>query len=80
MYESEKNQVPYCNVENLKKWYFKEFWAFDKTWPTLDKFDHFLFSKCLYTNWNKIISFDMKKKGKSKTCPKKINKKVNLSA
>ncbi len=31
--------------------------------------------RCLYKIWNKIISFDMKKKRKSKTCHRKSEKK-----
>jgi hypothetical protein len=38
MFKCDKNQVPYYNVQNFKKWYFWEFWAIDKTWPTFDKF------------------------------------------
>jgi hypothetical protein len=32
----------------------------------------------LHKNWNKIISFDMRKKGECKTNHGKIEKKVNL--
>jgi hypothetical protein len=38
LYECDKNQMPYYNVKTLKKWNFWEFWAIDKTWPTLDTF------------------------------------------
>jgi hypothetical protein len=47
-----------------------DFWPIDRTWPTLDKFINLTFMsennryfKSLYKIWNKIISFDMKKKG-----------------
>jgi hypothetical protein len=33
------------------------------------------YSKCLYIIWNKIISFDMRKKGKSKVGHKKNEEK-----
>jgi hypothetical protein len=70
MYECDKNQMPYCNVKNLNKWNLLEFWAIDRTWPTLDKFYYSHFHKLkrknfrgFYKIWSKIISFDMEKKG-----------------
>jgi hypothetical protein len=75
MYECDKNQMPYCNVKSLNKWNLLEFWAIDRTWPTLDKFYYSHFHKfkrknfrSFYKIWSKIISFDMKKKVKCKTC------------
>jgi hypothetical protein len=38
MYECDKNQMLYCNVKSFKKPNFWEFWAIDRTWPTLDLF------------------------------------------
>ncbi len=38
MYECDKNQMPYHNIIFFKKSNFWEFWAIDRTWPTLDKF------------------------------------------
>ncbi len=35
----------YCNLKGFKKIDFGEFWAIDRTWPTLDKFDYFHFHK-----------------------------------
>jgi hypothetical protein len=46
--------MAYCNVKVFKKSNLWEFAAIDKTWPTFNKI------------WNKIISFDMKKKVKCK--------------
>jgi hypothetical protein len=73
IYECDKNQVPYCNVKKFKKWNFWEFWAIDRTWPTLDKFYYILtfiiehrYFRSLYKIWNKIISFDMEKRGNLK--------------
>ncbi len=70
MYECGKNQMPYCNVKGFKKSIFWEFWAIDRTWPTLDIFSYFHFHKWgnflkknLHKIWNKIISFGMIKKG-----------------
>ncbi len=45
MYEHDKNQMPYCNVKSFKKSIFQEFWAINKTWPTLNKFYYFHFHK-----------------------------------
>ncbi len=45
MYECDKNQMPYCNVKGFKKSNFWEFWAIDRTWPTLDIFSYFHFHK-----------------------------------
>jgi hypothetical protein len=45
MYDYDKNQVPYCNVKSFKKSYFWDFWAIDKTWPTLDQFYYSHFHK-----------------------------------
>jgi hypothetical protein len=42
---NDKNQVPYSNVNSLKKWKIWEFWAIIKTWLTLDKFDYYYFHK-----------------------------------
>jgi hypothetical protein len=74
MYECDKNQMPYFNVKNFKKSNFWKFWAIDKTWPTLDKFIILTFTseknwyfRGLNKIWNKIISFDMKKKVECKT-------------
>jgi hypothetical protein len=44
MYECDKNLMPYCNVKSFKKSNFWEFWAIDKTWPTLEKKLLFSFS------------------------------------
>ncbi len=70
MYECDKNQMPYYNVKGFKKSSFWEFWAIDKIWPTLDKISYFTFIseknryfRSLHKIWNKIISFDMRKKG-----------------
>jgi hypothetical protein len=68
MFKCDKNQVSYCNVQKFKKWKFWEVWAIDKTWPTLDKFHYSYIHKWKkktlgpYKNWNKFISFDMRKK------------------
>ncbi len=85
VYKCVSNQMPYCNVKSFKKSSFWEFWAIDKTWLTLNKFYYFTFTsennvyfKGLHKIWNKIISFDMRKKGKWKTCHGKSEKKVNL--
>jgi len=45
MYKCDKNQMPYCNVKNFKKLNFWEFWAINRTWPTLLKFNSFYFHK-----------------------------------
>jgi len=45
MYECDKNQMPYYSVKSFKKSNFLEFWAIDRTWPTLDKFYYFNFKK-----------------------------------
>ncbi len=51
MYECEKNQMPYCNVNFFKKSNFREMWAIGRTWLTLDKFSYSHFHK-----WkNKIL-------------------------
>jgi len=70
MYECYINQMPYYNVKCFKKSNLWEFWAIDITWPTLDKFCYYFHKwkkkknfKDLYKIWNKIISFDMRKKG-----------------
>jgi hypothetical protein len=70
MYECDKNQMPYCNLKSFKKSNLWEFWAIDRTWPTLDEFycSHFYMQKkryfrSLHKIWNKIISFDIRKKG-----------------
>jgi len=70
MYECDKNQVLYCNVKSFKRSNFWEFWTIDRTWPTLDKFTIFTFIseknryfRSLHKIWNKIISFDIRKKG-----------------
>jgi hypothetical protein len=54
----------------------------DKTWPTLDKFNIFTFiiekMDILYAYikfGKKIISLNMKKRGKSKTCYRKSEEK-----
>jgi hypothetical protein len=49
MYECDKNKMHYCNVKNFQKSNFWEFWAIDRTWPTLDKFYYSQFHK-----WKKI--------------------------
>jgi len=68
--------MPYCNVKSFKKSIFGEFWAIDRTWPTLDKFIILIFInennryfKNLYKIWNKIISFYMRKKGEMYDMP-----------
>jgi hypothetical protein len=82
MYECDKNQMPYCNVNFFKKSNFGEFWVIDKTWLTLDKFtistfinENNRYFKCLHKIWNKIISFDMEKRVKCKTCHGKSEEK-----
>jgi len=62
--------MPSCNIKSFKKSNLWEFWAIDGTWPTLDKFyysnshnEDNRYFRSLYKIWNKIISFDMKKKG-----------------
>jgi len=71
MYECDKNQMFYYNVNLFKKSIFWEFWAIDRTRPTFDKFYYYHFHKWkkidtleAYINLDKIISFDMKKKDK----------------
>jgi len=60
-------------------------WAIDKIWPTLDRFYYSYFhkwtnrySRNLYKIWNKIISFDMKKRGNLRHVIGKVKKKLNL--
>jgi hypothetical protein len=45
IYECDKNQMLYYNVKCFKKSKFWEFWAIDRTWPTLDKFYYVHFHK-----------------------------------
>jgi hypothetical protein len=45
IYECDNNQMLYYNVKSFKKSIFGEFWAIDRTWPTLDKFHYFHFHK-----------------------------------
>jgi hypothetical protein len=69
MYDYDKNQVPYCNVKKFKKSIFWEFWTIDKNGPHWIHFIILTFIseinrhfRGLCKIWNKIISFDMKKK------------------
>jgi hypothetical protein len=82
MYECDKNQMPYCNVKCLESENFKKFGPFIEHGPCWINLTIFTFisennrySRGLYKIWNKIISFNMKKKGKSKTCQSKSEKK-----
>ncbi len=67
---NDKNQVPYCNVKNFKNEILKNFAPLIKHGPHWIKFTILTFIseknryyKCLYKVENKIISFDMRKKG-----------------
>ncbi len=70
VYECDKNQMPYCNVKNFKKSNLWEFWPLIKYDPHWINFTIFTFIsennryiKGLQKIQNKIISFDMRKKG-----------------
>jgi len=70
MFSCNKNQVPYYNVQNFKKW---NFWEFG---PLIEHGPHWIdfiiitfiseknrYFRCPYKIWSKFITFDMKKKG-----------------
>ncbi len=70
MYECDNNQMHYCNVKNSKNQNFENFGPLikhDVHWINFiiltfisEKNRYF---RGLYEIWNKIISFDMRKKG-----------------
>jgi hypothetical protein len=77
--------MPYCNVQSFKKWKFWEFGPLIKHGPSWIKFfvltfiiEHNRYLKYPYKIWSKFISFDMKKKGKSKTCHKFYEERVEF--
>jgi len=72
MYECEKNQIPCCNVKNFKRLIFENFGPLIDHGPHWINFTILIFisEKNRYVNdlqifWNKIISFDMRKKYKN---------------
>jgi len=69
MYERDKNQVPYYNVNFFKNDHFKNIKPLIEYGPhwinvTILTFinENNRYSKSLYKIWNKIISFEMRKK------------------
>jgi hypothetical protein len=82
MYECDKNQVPYCNVKSFKSEISGLFGPLIEGGPHWVNYTILIFisennrySRCLYKIWNKIISFDMREKGKSKTSHRKSEEK-----
>ncbi len=67
--------MPNCNVKNFKKSNLGNFGPLVKHGPHWINFtiltfisENSRYFKCLYKVWNEIISFDMKKRVKCKTC------------
>ncbi len=79
--------MPYCNAKQFKSEIFGNFGPLIEHGPHWINFNILIFisennrySICLYKIWNKIISFDMKKKkGKSKTSHRKSEENMNLN-
>jgi hypothetical protein len=70
MHECDKNQRSYCNLKNSKNHFFGNFGPLIEHSPHWIKFtivtfisENNRYFRGLYKIWNKIISFDMKKKG-----------------
>jgi len=87
MYECDKNQMPYYIVKSFKKWIFGNFEPLIEYGPHWINFIILTFrigknrySKSLYKIWNKIISFDMKKKGNFKIGHRKSEEKDELES
>jgi hypothetical protein len=86
MYECDNNQMPYSNVKNFKKSKFENFEPLREHGLHWINFTIFTFIcetnryfKGLYKIWNKIISFDMRKKRWNvRQVMRKLKKKVNL--
>jgi hypothetical protein len=84
MYEcDDKNQVPYCNVKNFKKWNFLECWALIEHGPHWINFIILIFITAKIDILDVYIKFGTKlfhltwkkKKENFKTSHRKIEKK-----
>jgi hypothetical protein len=75
--------VPYYNVKSFKNWNFLEFWAIDRTWPTLDKFYYFHFPKWkidILNIYKKQHIWHHKNEGNLRQVIGKVKKKVNFES
>jgi hypothetical protein len=70
VYEFDKNQMPYCNEKVSQNQIYENFGSLIEHGPQWINFIIFIFIsennkyfKSLHKIWNKIISFDMRKKG-----------------